>query len=185
MKPRGAKGLMTPERQEVLDRIMLPRRPGSARTKAEDASSAPQWEDLQYVVEGLIFAPRPVKAAMERVTKRYGLGSHGAHILNMINQGIVHPAELATVLRVSRSLITKELARLVEAKLVAGSQDDIDKRRSSLALTAEGSKVCDEVRLSMNDILQRNLRHYTRDQVRLFADMLRDVRALGEGEKEF
>lgn len=172
-------------REMVLDRIKLPARETVPQSDpAETGAGDLQWDDLQYVIEGLMYAPRPVHAAMQSATHRYKLAPKGAYILTLLDQGITFPAELALALRISKSMITKELARLAEAGLISVSMDDADKRRSALSLTAAGKQACEDVRKSMTHMLRRNLGRYSPEQVRLLADMLRDARQLAVGECE-
>ena len=69
--------------------------------------------------------------ATEAVTERYALGPRGGWMLNLISGGLVHPHELSNVLRIGRSLVSAELARLVATDLnpamleVAAARGDV------------------------------------------------------------
>lgn len=140
------------------------------------------WADLQFVVEGLAYGQRPMRAATREVVRKYGLRPRGPWILSLISNGARHPLELSKTLRVGRSLITAELERLVEAKLVETRPGQRDRRQVELSLTPEGETACEQVRTEMARIVARNLSVYSREEVRLFSRMLRDVRRLEDDE---
>ena len=169
------------KREELLKALMLPQRP-QHHVPVDKNSAAPQlvWGDLQYVVEGLMFAQRAIRGAVGNIATRVNLLPQGPFILTLIDRGVTYPADLALALNVSRSLITKELQRLIETQLVCVTTDQLDKRRSELTLTPSGLDICNEVRACVVRVLQHNLGNYTHDEVRLFADMLRDARQVAE-----
>jgi DNA-binding MarR family transcriptional regulator len=128
------------------------------------------------VIEGLAFSQRPIRAATKQVTERYDLGPRGAFILALVAQGISSPMELASVLCVGRSLITAELVRLTNAGLIATTEGTKDRRRLQLSLTPSGKAAREQVRTAMGQIVTENLSAYAPDELRLFAQMLRDTR---------
>ena len=138
------------------------------------------WDELGAVMEGLAFGQRPLRAATRAVTRQYDLGPRGAWILSLISGGIRFPLELSETLKAARSLITSDLVRLTEARLVTASACSQDRRRSELALTALGEQACQSVRDEMARIVRRSLAHYSVEEVRLFSRMLRDVRQVPE-----
>jgi len=142
------------------------------------------WEDIGYVIEGLAFAQRPIRAAASEVTRRHGLGPRGAFILSLIRGGVLYPHELAEALKTGRSLITAELARLSDAGLISSRPGATDRRRTELSLTDEGIRACEEVREAMLRIITRNLSGYSAEQIRLFGHMLHDCRRLDPTESE-
>lgn len=131
---------------------------------------------LSRIVAGLVFAQRPINAAGSAVTERYSLGPRGAFILSLIDKGIEYPKDLALMLRIGRSLVTAELARLADAGLIAAQTGD-DRRRSLLRLTPLGSEVTAEFRARVADLVLTRLAAYSRDQVELFATMLLQMQA--------
>lgn len=143
-----------------------------------------RWEDIGYVIEGLAFSQRPIRAAAREITRRYGLGPRGAFILSLIQGDVRFPHELAEALNTGRSLVTAELARLTDAGLIASRPGATDRRRTELSLTDEGARACDEVRRAMERIVTRNLAGYTPEQIRLFGHMLLDSRRLDANESE-
>lgn len=173
-------------RDELLGKIETPTgRPlGQRLTDELPSDGTLRWDDIGYVIEGLAFAQRPIRAAASEVTRRYGLGPRGAFILSLIQGGVVFPHELAEALKTGRSLITAELARLSEAGLISSRPGATDRRRTELSLTAEGASACEEVRGAMLRILARNLSGYTPEQIRLFGHMLHDSRRLASSESE-
>jgi DNA-binding MarR family transcriptional regulator len=131
--------------------------------------------DIAPIIEGLVFAGRPIDEATKAVTSQYDLGPRGCYILSAINSGITFPLELASLLRIGRSLVTAELNRLSAASLIASAPGKDDRRRSELSLTATGRRASAEVSTRLNQIIRGNLAGYTAEQVRLFSRMLADV----------
>lgn len=174
-----------PNREEILERIQQAgdgqHREAEARARKGEGLG---WAEIGLVVEGLAFGQRPIRAAAREVTERFGLGPRGAFILSLISSGICYPLDLATALKIGRSLVTAELDKLRDAGLVTATPGEEDRRRSRLALTPAGEAACEEVRSTMQRIVTRNLAAYSPDEVRLFVRMLRDVRRLQENEAE-
>ncbi len=163
----------TAHRDEILGRLKTPFGQGTARP-----DSAPlDWDDIGYLSHGLVFGNRPLLQATRPVTERYSLGPRGGWMLNLISGGLVHPHELSDVLQIGRSLVSAELARLVEAGLIESRTGSRDRRRSELALTDEGNKALAEIRAELFRILTEALAGYSPAQVRMLATMLHELRA--------
>lgn len=162
-------------REELLRRAF-------ARQDARDTGppSAVEWPDLAPIIEGLVFAGRPIGEATQGVTDRYDLGPRGCHILSAINSGISFPLDLASLLKIGRSLVTAELNRLTAAGLIEATPGKDDRRRSELSLTAKGLQASIEVSGELDRIIRNNLSAYTAEEVRLFSRMLADVSRSGE-----
>ena len=172
-------------RETILGRLVDVSPAGEAPVDAaSNEAMALDWDVIGRVVEGLALAQRPIRASVREVTEKYDLGPRGAFILSLISGGITYPHELATALKIGRSLVTGELARLTEAGLIAATPGKTDKRRTELALTPEGAAACAAVRAAMRRIMVRNLAGYSADQIRLFGAMLRDARRLDPDEGE-
>lgn len=170
-------------RDALLDKVLAAPKPANTPPHA-GASSALQWDVIGRIVEGLAFGQRPISAAAREITNKYDLGPRGAFILSLISGGLSYPLELATALKIGRSLITAELTRLTDSGLVTATPDAQDRRRSALALTPEGEQACADVRAAMDRIIRRNLAGYSIDEMRLFTRMLHDVRMLDKDEAE-
>src|ERR1700722_10566077 len=76
------------------------------------------WEDIGFICEGLAFASRLLWSAIGDVTEQYSLGPRGAWIVRLVGRSDMSPLDLTNVFRVGRSLITAELVRLTQAKLI-------------------------------------------------------------------
>jgi DNA-binding MarR family transcriptional regulator len=157
-------------REELLQRI--------ARMRTGPVDSGPLvWHDIAFLVHGMAFASRPLHHATDRVTERYKLGPRGTWVLNLVAIGLNHPHELAEMLQIGRSLVSAELARLTEAGLIVARQGRRDRRRSELALTAEGEKALEEVRGELARLVTDSLSHYTPEQLRLCGRILADMQS--------
>lgn len=147
------------------------------RLRAEPTPTGPlTWDDIGFLAHGMSFASQPLHKATDGVTKRYGLGPRGAWILNLVEIGLVFPHELAEMLRIGRSLVSAELARLTDAGLLTSRQGTKDRRRSELALTAAGQTAREEVQRELARLMTETLAHYTPEELRLCARILSDMR---------
>jgi DNA-binding MarR family transcriptional regulator len=156
-----------------------------ARQGADDAatvgpSDGSELPDVAPIIEGLVFAGRPIDQATQSVTSQYDLGPRGCYILSAINSGITYPLELASLLRIGRSLVTAELNRLSAAGLITSAPGKDDRRRSELSLTATGRRASAEVSKRLDQTIRGNLAGYTDEEVRLFSRMLADVSKVSE-----
>lgn len=154
-------------------------RPAAARSGgAADLTN----DEFGFLIEGLAFAPRPLRAAAQQATRDLDLGPRGAFILRLVAGGVAFPNELAAVLKVGRSLITAELAKLTEAGLIVATPGARDRRRSQLSLTPAGAALARRVHGALRQAIARNLAAYSADDIRMFARMLHDARRLDGGE---
>lgn len=150
---------------------------------AEDAAADERgWAELGSLLDGLAHADMAMKAAAQGVVRRYDLGPRGAWILSRIAGGVRLPTDLAAAFRISRSLMTIELNRVIKAGLVEATPSSIDGRRTELALTPLGAAACQSVRKETVRILRRNLAGYSAEEIRLITRALTDVRRLEVGD---
>jgi DNA-binding MarR family transcriptional regulator len=135
------------------------------------------WPDIAFLVHGMAFASGPLHLATRGVTEHYDLGPRGTWVLNLVSIGLNHPHELAEILRIGRSLVSAELARLVEAGLVVSRPGTSDRRRSELALTPLGEEALKEVRGELARLVTDSLRHYSPEELRLCGRILADMQS--------
>lgn len=131
---------------------------------------------LDEIIAGLVFAQRPIRDAARTMQERYDLGPRGSFILSMIDKGVIYPLELATVLKIGKSLVTSEVNRLIGAGLVKTAPGPSDRRRSQLSLTPAGKEAAIAFRQAVQNVLRHGLGQYSAQELRLFARMLKDVR---------
>jgi DNA-binding MarR family transcriptional regulator len=135
------------------------------------------WGDIAFLVHGMAFASGPLHRATDGVTERYDLGPRGTWMLNLVSNGFNHPHELAEMLRIGRSLVSAELARLTEAGLIVAHQGKGDRRRSELALTPCGETALKEVRAELAQLVTDSLGHYAPEELRLCGRILADMQS--------
>lgn len=119
-------------------------------------------------------APRILSQAHAEVTERYDLGPRGAWILGLANRGINSPSKLTEILRIQRSLITLELAKLTEAGLILTERNRSDGRRLVVKLTAKGRRVCTELEQAIDSFVLNRVPGYSREELLLVLSVLRD-----------
>ena len=143
------------------------------------------WEEIGFILEGLVIAPRPMKSITRDITEEYSLGPRGAWIAVLISIGeVVFPLDLTKYFQIGRSLITAELTRLSDAGLIAYQRNDGDGRRVELTLTPLGESVQRRVKADLARLVTQRLASYSREQALLFGRMLHDIgTAAPEGVK--
>ena len=142
------------------------------RTRLKELS----WEEIGFILEGLVIGPRPMKAITRGITAEYSLGPRGAWIVVLISIGeVVFPLDLTKYFQIGRSLISAELTRLSAAGLITYQKNESDGRRVELTLTPVGETVQRRVKTDLANLVKRRLASYTRDQVLLFGRMLHDI----------
>jgi DNA-binding MarR family transcriptional regulator len=134
------------------------------------------WHEIGFICEGMSLASRPIRIATKRISEEHSLGPRGAWMLLLISTGEVFPMDLTKIFQVGRSLITAELNRLSDAKLITYRQSALDGRRMELALTPLGHSACERVKADTAKLVLERLKGYTREEVLLCAQMLRDFR---------
>jgi DNA-binding MarR family transcriptional regulator len=133
------------------------------------------WEEIGFILEGLVIAPRPMRAATRSITEQYALGPRGAWICVLISIGeVVFPLDLTKFFQIGRSLITAELTRLSGAGLITYQRNDHDGRRVELTLTPLGETVQRKVKTKLANLVTRRLASYSHEQALLFGRMLHD-----------
>jgi DNA-binding MarR family transcriptional regulator len=143
------------------------------------------WEEIGFICEGLVLAPRPQKAATQKITEEHSLGPRGAWICVLISIGeVVFPLDLTKFFQIGRSLITAELTRLSDAGLIGYRKSARDGRRVELTLTPLGQNVQRRVKTELSKLVSKQLAPYTREQALLFGRMLHDFgMAVPDGAK--
>lgn len=132
-------------------------------------------EYTAYLLHTVGATARRMLAIMEPINRQYSLGPRGASMLTMIDHGSVHPAQLAEIYEVGRSLITAEINRLVSARLVVRNESDGDKRRATLSLTPLGKKVSGESFRTILQVVDTSLSRYSDQERNLLLTMLNDL----------
>ncbi len=153
-------------------RVTKPASVGSVPTKSGDEAAR---EYAEAVLNTVGIAARRMLRLMDPVTVAHSLGPRGASMLTLIDRGAVHPAQLAEIYEVGRSLITAEIARLIAAGLVVRDEFELDKRRASLTLTALGKQVSAECFAAYTQAVESSLGRYGPKQRALFRKMLEDL----------
>src|SRR5690606_7859120 len=132
-------------------------------------------EYTAYLLHTVGVTARRMLAIMEPINQQYSLGPRGASMLTLINHGSVHPAELAEIYEVGRSLISAEINRLVTAQLVERNESDGDKRRATLSLTPLGKKVSADSFKTLLQTVDTSLSRYSDKERNLLLTMLIDL----------
>jgi DNA-binding MarR family transcriptional regulator len=132
-------------------------------------------EFTAYLLHTVGVTARRMLRIVEPINAQYSLGPRGASMLTLIDRGAVHPAQLAEIYEVGRSLITAEINRLVAAQLVVRNESDGDKRRATLSLTPLGKKVTADSFKTLQQVVDTSLARYTDQERNLLLTMLIDL----------
>lgn len=132
-------------------------------------------EYTAYLLHTVGVTARRMLYLMDPINQKYSLGPRGASMLTLIDHGSVHPAELAEIYEVGRSLITAEINRLVKAGLVVRNESEKDKRRATLSLTSLGRKVSADSFKTLQQVIDTSLARYSEQERNLLLTMLIDL----------
>ena len=132
-------------------------------------------EYTAYLLHTVGTTARRMLAIMEPINQQYSLGPRGASMLTLIDHGSVHPAELAEIYEVGRSLITAEVSRLMAAGLVIREGSSADKRRATLSLTPLGKEGRAESFRTLQEAIEGSLARYSEQERNLLLTMLIDL----------
>jgi DNA-binding MarR family transcriptional regulator len=134
------------------------------------------WDEIGFLCEGMALAPRSMGMATSKITEEFSLGPRGAWITVLITTGQVYPLDLTTVFQVGPSLITAELTRLIEARLITYGKSASDGRRVQLKLTPLGDTVQRRVKEELSNLVKQRLSSFKREEILLCARMLSEFR---------
>ena len=87
-------------------------------------------------------------------------------VLNLIDEGNIHPGAIAEKIVVQPSKISRVLEDLAKRGLIRRSLDEHDSRRVRLELTTEGQKVLREVYATIRTILEPSFAEVGHDHIR-------------------
>jgi DNA-binding MarR family transcriptional regulator len=143
--------------------------------KTPARSRSVSWNDLGSIAQTLTLASWTFRTAIRNVTAEYRLLPKGAWILALIdNSQVMHPSDVTNFFNVGASVITDELARLTEARLITYGRDKNDRRWIELALTQRGVNVSSRIRKELSKFISERFKSYSRDEVLQFTRMLYD-----------
>jgi DNA-binding MarR family transcriptional regulator len=130
-------------------------------------------KETGLIAQGLTLGNRLLRQTTSGVTLDYNLGPRGAWIVRLIAGGrVIHPLDVTNFFVISRSVISDELARLLEARLIVYRKSRRDGRRVELALTPLGEKVSRRVRKEIGHLINQRFSAYSHNEVARFGRML-------------
>ena len=130
-------------------------------------------KETGLIAQGFTLANRALRRTTNGVAVDHNLGPRGAWIVRLIAGGkVIHPLDVTNFFEISRSVISDELARLLQARLIVYRKSRRDARRVELVLTPLGEKVSRRVRKEIGEMITRRFSSYRRDEVLSFARMI-------------
>jgi DNA-binding MarR family transcriptional regulator len=135
------------------------------------------WDEIESVAQRMIFASRPLHAAIHGIVRDHDLGPRGPWIVLLVRNGQTTPGKLADLFGIGRSLVTAELVRLFDANLISRERRGDDRRLMALVLTEAGEQVFQQVKAGLSGLINTRLRNYSRDEILLCARLLQDIAA--------
>ena len=142
-------------------------------TNAIDIADKLTREEISQFCNLIGTAPRLLAQAREGVTEKYDLGPRGAWILGLAYRGVDSPSRYTEMLQVQRSLVTLELARLVDAGLVTTERHKEDGRRLIVKLTPKGCRACKELEDSIEAFVLGRFAGFDREELLVLLCALR------------
>lgn len=112
------------------------------------------------------------------------LGPRGIWVLRRINLGDVYPSDLARELAVSPSLLTQEIARLVDMGMLRREASPDDGRRRRLSLTQLGLNRLAECYDALERMLAPVFDNYSDAERATFFELLEDLSAINPPQQD-
>lgn len=137
-------------------------------------------DDIGIFGNALVAARGQFTLATKTLCAEFGLAPRGPWIIGIVGKQPIAPNELADFFSVGRSLITAELAKLVDAGLVLQKKDEADGRRTILSLTPKGRQVYDRLGDELHAFMAQRLSGYSREDIMLCARLLSDFAKGGQ-----
>ena len=130
-------------------------------------------KETGLIAQGFTLANRLLRKTIGGVNLEYNLGPRGTGIVRLIARGnVIHPLDVTNYFDISSSVISDELTRLLESRLIVCRKSRRDRRRVELALTALGEKVSRRVRREIGQMITQRFSSYPRNEVLSFGRML-------------
>jgi DNA-binding MarR family transcriptional regulator len=154
------------------DESGAPRFKRATRRAAVTRSDAVTLQELRAVYQAL----RTTRAAMLNITQpvawRHALGQRGFAIMGAMVRGIKQPGPLAAELGIGPSLLTAELQRLSEARMITRDHHPEDARRVRLELTDKGLQLVRDTEDALRSAISPMLKEYSVAERAIFLEIL-------------
>ncbi len=105
-----------------------------------------------------------------------GITRHHLEILDLLyEEGTLHMAEIADMLLISKSQMTRLIDELIRREMVERHPDKNDRRKSNVFLTPKGSKTVEEFKKGIEDNIKRWLSSLTDQELSQIATSLKQI----------
>jgi DNA-binding MarR family transcriptional regulator len=163
---------------------MQPDRPAPADADTpklrSDSGSTPglAWTEIGQFVEALTFARRALFTPVETINADYVLGQRGIWVIGMIASGRIRThADIARHFGIPKSVVTEQIALLVNQGLVTTAQAPEDRRQKTLALSERGRELNARLGAAFEQKFDQLLGRFTAENLRLCTELLNELAA--------
>ncbi len=110
-----------------------------------------------------------------RYAQAHGLGTRGIWTLSAISEGRTSPGDIARLMLLPPSVVSGDLAQLLDAGLIERRKDTADKRRLIYTLTAAGQALLSDAHGVYVEVLGDLLGAYPREELDHMLRMLFEI----------
>ncbi len=128
---------------------------------------------INDILETLAQMPKIHRGVQKNVFKKAigelqeGISRHHLEILKLLyDDGMLHLAEIADLLFISKSQMTRLIDELIELDMVERQPDAVDRRKSNIILKDKGNNVVEEFRAKVGESIKSWLSSLSEEELR-------------------
>ncbi len=134
------------------------------------------WTEIGQFVEALTFARRALFTPVEAINAEYALGQRGIWVIGMIASGRIRThADIARHFGIPKSVVTEQIALLVNQGLVTTEQAPEDRRQKNLALSDLGLELNARLGAAFEQKFDQLVGRFTAEDIRLCTALLNEL----------
>ncbi len=137
---------------------------------------------LENVLETLAQMPKLHRGLQKNIFKKVlesleeGISRHHLEILKLLyEEGTLHVAEIADLLLISKSQMTRLIDELIDRGMVERQQDMQDRRKSNILLTPKGAAIVEKVRAHIQGNIKAWLSSLTDQELGQLSNSLKQI----------
>lgn len=134
------------------------------------------WTDVGRFAEAITFARKALMSPAKELIDKYPLGPRGIWLIGLIASGRVKTqSDFGKLYGIGKSMVTEQIALLVEQGLIVSTQSDTDRRQKVLSLTKSGQSLNNQLGEAFTAKIQERIGHYSNEDLNFCIKLLNDL----------